>query len=58
MFYLIAIFLVIVSPLAVPVAVSIVHAVNNWKQNAAPALARAVRPAFGPALMGAVPAAA
>src|SRR5262249_17217483 len=58
MFYLIAIFLVIASPLAVPVAVSIVHAISNWKQNAAPALSRPVRPAFGPALRGAVPAAA
>ena len=58
MFYLIAIVLVIASPLVVPVTVSILHAINNWKQNAAPALARAVRPAFGPALMGAVPAAA
>jgi hypothetical protein len=58
MFYLIAIFLVIASPLAVPVAVSIFHAINNLKQNAAPAFAGVVRPAFGPALRGAVPAAA
>jgi hypothetical protein len=58
MFYLIAIFLVIASPLAVPVAVSIVHAISNLKQNAAPAFAGVVRPAFGPAIRGAVPAAA
>jgi hypothetical protein len=58
MFYLIAIFLVMASPLAVPVAVSVLHAINNWKQNATPALAGVVRPAFRPALSGAVPAAA
>jgi len=58
MFYLIAIVLVIASPLFVPVAVSIVHGIKNWKQRMAPALAGAVRPAFGPALQGAVPAAA
>ena len=58
MFYLIAIVLVIASPLFVPVAVSIVHAVKNWKQNAAPALAAVVRPAFAPALRSAAPAAA
>jgi hypothetical protein len=49
-FYLIAIFLVIASPLAVPVAVSVFHAISNCKQNPASA--------FGPALRGAVPAAA
>jgi hypothetical protein len=61
MFYLIAIFLVMVSPLVVPVTVQILHTINGWKQRAAdarPALAGAVRPAFGPALRGAVPAAA
>jgi hypothetical protein len=58
MFYLIAIVLVVASPLAVPAAVSIFHVVKNWKQNAAPALAGAVRPEFGPALRGGVPAAA
>jgi hypothetical protein len=57
-FYLIAIILVVASPLFVPVAVSIVHGLKNWKQSAAPALAGAVRPAFGPAPRGAVPAAA
>jgi hypothetical protein len=57
-FYLIAIVLVIASPLVVPAAFSILHAVNNWRQNAAPALAGAVRPGFGPTLRGAVPAAA
>ena len=46
MFYLIAIFLVMATPLAVPAAVSIFHAIKDWKQNATPA--------FG----GAVPAAA
>ena len=46
MFYLIAIFLVMATPLAVPTAVSIFHAIKDWKQNATPA--------FG----GAVPAAA
>lgn len=58
MFYLIAIILVIASPLFVPVAVSIVHGAKDWKQKAAPALAGVARPAFGPALSGAVPAAA
>jgi hypothetical protein len=58
MFYLIAIILVIASPLFVPLAVSIVHGIKNWKQHAAPALAGVVRPAFGTALRGAVPAAA
>jgi hypothetical protein len=58
MFYLIAIVLVVASPLVVPVTVSILHAINNWKQNAAGALAGVVRPSFGPALRGAVPAAA
>jgi hypothetical protein len=58
MFYLIATFLVIVSPMVVPVTVSIIHAINNWKQAAAPALAGVARPAFGPAFAGAVPAAA
>jgi hypothetical protein len=58
MFYLIAIFLVMFSPLAVPVAVSILHGINNWKQNAAQAFAGVVRPAVGPAFRGAMPAAA
>ena len=31
MFYLIAIVLVVASPLVVPVTVSILHAINNWK---------------------------
>ena len=57
-FYLIAIVLVVASPLFVPMAVSIVHGLKNWKQSAAPALAGVVRPAFGPAVRGAVPAAA
>jgi hypothetical protein len=57
-FYLIAIVLVVVSPLFVPVAVSIGHGLKNWKRSAAPALAGVARPAFGPALGGAVPAAA
>ena len=50
MFYLIAIFLVMATPLAVPAAVSIFHAIKDWKQNATPA--------FGAVLRGAVPAAA
>lgn len=48
-FYLFAIVLVMVSPLIVPVSVTIVHAVRDFKQRAA-----AARPAFA----GAVPAAA
>jgi hypothetical protein len=57
-FYLIAIVLVVASPLFVPVAVSIVHGLKNWKRSAAPALTGALRPAFGPARSSAVPAAA
>jgi hypothetical protein len=61
MFYLITIFLVIVSPLVVPVTVQILHTLNEWKQRATaarPATVGAVRPAFSPAFAGAVPAAA
>ena len=61
LFYLVAIVLVLVSPLIVPISVTILHAVRDFKQRAAaarPAIAGAVRPAFGPALAGAVPAAA
>jgi hypothetical protein len=57
-FYLIAIVLVIASPLFMPVAVSIVHGVKSWKRNSAPARTGVLRPAFGPRLTGAVPAAA
>jgi hypothetical protein len=53
MFYLIAILLVMVSPLAVPVAVSIAHSVSNWRRSVAGA-----RPVFSPAIRGAVPVAA
>jgi hypothetical protein len=53
MFYLIAILLVMVSPLAVPVAASIAHSVNNWRRSVAGA-----RPVFSPAIRGALPAAA
>jgi hypothetical protein len=52
-FYVFAIGLVMVSPLIVPVSVTIVHAVRDFKQCAA-----AARPAFAPAFAGAVPAAA
>jgi hypothetical protein len=55
-FYVFAIGLVMVSPLIVPVSVTIVHAVRG-KQRAA-AFAGAARPAFAPAFAGAVPAAA
>jgi hypothetical protein len=54
---LFAIVLVMVSPLIVPVSVTIVHAVRCFKQRAA-AIAGAARPAFAPAFAGAVPAAA
>jgi hypothetical protein len=37
MFYVVAIFLVMVTPLAVPVTVTILHAINNWTQNVAAA---------------------
>jgi hypothetical protein len=60
-FYLFAIVLVMVSPLIVPVSVTILHAARDWKQRAAaarPAIAGAARPAFAPAFAGAVPAAA
>jgi len=55
MFFLIAILLVMVAPLVVPVTVTIVHAVNDWRQRAAAAAARtgAARPVFAPALAGA-----
>jgi hypothetical protein len=56
-FYLFAIVLVMVSPLIVPISVTIVHAVREFKQRATaarPAFAGAARPAFA----GAVPAAA
>jgi hypothetical protein len=60
-FYLFAIVLVMVSPLIVPVSVTILHTVRDFKQRATaarPAIAGAVRPAFAPAFAGAVPAAA
>ena len=60
-FYLFAIVLVMVSPLIVPVSVTILHTVRDFKQRAAairPAIAGAARPAFAPAFAGAVPAAA
>ena len=53
LFYIVAIVLVIVSPLIVPVAVSIREAVSGWQRRAA-----AARPARSPAIAGAVPAAA
>jgi len=52
-FYLFAIVLVMVSPLIVPVSVSILHTARDWKQRAG-----AIRPAFAPAFAGALPAAA
>ena len=61
LFYLTAIILVIASPLVVPVSVTVLHTVRDWKQRAAaarPAFAGAIRPAFAPAFAGAVPAAA
>ena len=60
-FYLFAIVLVMVSPLIVPISVTIVHTVRDFKQRATasrPAFAGAARPAFAPAFAGAVPAAA
>jgi hypothetical protein len=57
-FYLFAIVLVLVSPLIVPVSVSILHAVRDLKQRAATARPAIARPAFAPAFAGAVPAAA
>ena len=55
LFYIAAIVLVIVSPLVVPTAVTIFHAVSDWRQKVA---RPAVKPAFSPAIAGAVPAAA
>jgi hypothetical protein len=60
-FYLFAIVLVMVSPLIVPISVTVVHTVRDFKQRATaarPAFAGAARPAFAPAFAGAVPAAA
>ena len=48
MFFLIAILLVMVAPLVVPVAVSIIHTLNGWTQRGAGS-----RPVFAPALAGA-----
>jgi len=36
MFFLIAIFLIIFTPLAVPAAVSLLHALSGWKKTATP----------------------
>jgi hypothetical protein len=61
MFYLVAILRVMAFPLAVPMTVSIVHAISNWRQSAGaahPVTAGAVRPAFTPASRGAVALAA
>jgi hypothetical protein len=61
LFYLVAIVMVMVSPLIVPISVSILHAVRGFQQRTAvarPAIAGAVRPAFAPAFAGAVPAVA
>jgi hypothetical protein len=60
-FYLVAILLVMVFPLAVPTIVSIVHAIFNWRQSAGAAqlvTAGPVGPAFAPAPRGAAAAAA
>ncbi len=57
LFYLIAIVLVMASPLVVPVTVTIAHAVSDWRQRAR-ALRPAFKSAFSPAIAGAVPAAA
>jgi hypothetical protein len=61
MFYLVAILLVMAFPLAVPMTVSIVHAIINWRESAGaahPATAGVVRPALTPASRGAVAVAA
>lgn len=61
LFYLVAIVLVMVSPLIVPVSITILHAVRDFKQRVAaarPGIAGAVRPPLAPAFAGAVPAAA
>jgi hypothetical protein len=42
MFYLFAIVLVMVSPLIVPVSITILHTVRDWKLAGAPAFAGAV----------------
>jgi hypothetical protein len=55
LFYLTAIIFIIVSPLVVPAAVSIIHTVRDLRERAA-AAGGAFKPAF--ALAGAVPAAA
>ena len=57
LFYLTAIIFIIVSPLVVPAAVSIIHTVRDLRERAAGARA-AFKPAFAPAMAGAVPAAA
>jgi hypothetical protein len=60
-FYLVAILFVVVFPLAVPVAVSAVHAIGNWKQRIGAgrrAGVRTVPAVLAPASQGAVAAAA
>ena len=57
LFYLTAIVFIIVSPLIVPAAVTILHAVRDLRERAAAAGA-AFKPAFAPVMAGAVPAAA
>jgi hypothetical protein len=61
MFYIVAILFTIVSPLVVPVAVTLLHAIKNRRQNVATArltASSADRIVTGPALMQRTPAAA
>ena len=57
MFYLTIIVFVVFSPLIVPVAVTIVHAVRCWRERTASARA-ASKPALAPATAEPVPVAA
>ena len=60
MFEIVAILLVMVSPLVVPVAVTIVDVILNWRQGVEPPPAHddAVRPAPTPSLSRPVPSTA
>jgi len=57
LFYLTAIIFIFVSPLIMPVAVSIIHTVRDLRERAAAAHAT-FKPAFVSAVAGAVPVAA
>ena len=58
MLFPIIIFLMVLSPLFIPVLVTVVHEFGNLRNKPAVRPVRQFRPAFAPAFAGAVPAAA